>query len=93
MTVARIGIPGGTRFQTWQLKELRDKNIIGFYETKAREVVLYFRDLKPGAKLDIPVDLIAEVPGTFVAPASRAYLYYTDEYKSWAEPVQLAVTR
>jgi len=93
MTLARVGIPGGMRFQTWQLKELRDKGIIGFYETRAREVVLYFRDMKPKAKVKVPLELIAEVPGEFVAPASSAYLYYTDEFKDWTEPVKVAITR
>ena len=43
MTLARVGIPGGLVFQTWQLKELRDKGLIDFYETRPREVVLYWR--------------------------------------------------
>ncbi len=30
MTLARIGFPGGLTFQTWQLKELREKKIIAF---------------------------------------------------------------
>jgi hypothetical protein len=38
MTRARIGIPGGLQFQTWQLKELREKGTIAFYETQAREM-------------------------------------------------------
>ncbi|HET7500048.1 MAG TPA: alpha-2-macroglobulin family protein, partial [Kofleriaceae bacterium] len=42
MTLARIGIPGGLTFQTWQLKELRDKGAIDFYETRPREVILYW---------------------------------------------------
>ncbi|MBI4510742.1 MAG: hypothetical protein HY698_13995 [Deltaproteobacteria bacterium] len=93
MTLARIGLPGGLTFQTWQLKELRDKGVIGFYETKQREVILYFRALAPKAQLDIDLDLVTTVPGTFVAPASQAYLYYTDEHRTWAPPVEVAVTR
>jgi hypothetical protein len=93
MTLARVGIPGGLTFQTWQLKELRDKKLIDFYETKEREVVLYFRSMAPGAVKDIDLDLMAQVPGDYVAPASRAYLYYTDEDEHWAEPVHVKVTR
>ena len=44
MTLARVGIPGGLSFQTWQLKELREKGAIAFYETQARQVILYLRD-------------------------------------------------
>ena len=93
MTLARIGLPGGLTFQTWQLKELRDKKLIDFYETREREVVLYFRSMAPGAVKDVDLDLMALVPGDYVAPASRAYLYYTDEDEHWAEPVHVKVTK
>jgi len=93
MTLARVGLPGGLTFQTWQLKELRDKKLIDFYETREREVVLYFRSLAPRADKELDLDLMAEVPGDYVAPASRAYLYYTAEDENWAEPVRVKVTR
>ena len=35
MTLARVGLPGGLTFQTWQLKELREKGQIAFFETRA----------------------------------------------------------
>jgi len=91
MTLARVGLPGGLAFQTWQLKELKDKGLIDFYETRDREVILYFRSLGPKAVKEIDLDLLANVPGDFVAPASSAYLYYTDEFKHWAEPVKIKV--
>ncbi len=93
MTLARIGLPGGLAFQTWQLKELVDKKVIDFYETREREVVLYFRSLPPNARKPVDLDLIARVPGSYVAPASSAYLYYTDEFKHWSEPLRMTVTR
>ena len=74
MTLARVGLPGGLTFQTWQLKELRDKGLIDFYETRPREVILYFRALAPKAVVDVPLELMSTVPGSFTAPASRAYL-------------------
>jgi hypothetical protein len=92
MTLARVGLPGGLSFQTWQLKELRDKGLIGFYETRPREVILYFRDLKPGETRKLPIDLLATVPGSFTAPASSAYLYYNDQHKSWTAPVSVKVS-
>ena len=91
MTFARVGIPGGLTFQTWQLKELRDKKVIDFYETRQREVILYFRSLPGNAKKVIDLDLLAQVPGTYVAPATSAYLYYTDEHKSWSAPLGISV--
>ncbi len=93
MTLARVGIPGGTSFQTWQLKELKDKGTVAFWETRAREVILYFRDLKPNEEKVVPIDLVADVPGQYEAPASSAYLYYTDEHKSWADPISATIAR
>lgn len=91
MTLMRVGLPGGLTFQTWQLKELREKGLIAFYETQAREVILYFRQLTPGQKLEIPLELMATVPGRYTSPASRAYLYYTDDKKVWAEPIAVTI--
>jgi alpha-2-macroglobulin-like protein len=93
MTLARVGIPGGLTFQTWQLKELRDKGLIDFYETRPREVILYWRALPPAAKKDIDLDLLATTPGTYEAPATSAYLYYTAEDKAWVAPVKVAIER
>jgi hypothetical protein len=93
MTLARIGIPGGLAFQTWQLKELRDKGLVDFYETRPREVIVYWRSLAPSAAHDIALDLLAAVPGSYEAPASSAYLYYTAEDKAWAPPVKLSIDR
>ena len=91
MTMIRLGLPGGLTFQTWQLKELKDKGTIGFYETNEREVILYFRALAEGAQVDIDLDLIARIPGSFSAPPSSAYLYYTNELKSWAPATTITV--
>jgi alpha-2-macroglobulin-like protein len=93
MTLARIGLPGGLTFQTWQLKELKDKGVIDFYETGAREVVVYLRAMAPGARKAIDLDLLATLPGSYVAPATSAYLYYTDEDKTWAAPTTVTVTQ
>lgn len=93
MTLARIGVPGGLTFQTWQLKELKDKGVIDFYETGAREVVVYLRAMAPGARKTIDLDLMATLPGSYVAPATSAYLYYTDEDKTWAAPTTVTVTQ
>jgi len=61
------------------------KKQIDFYETRAREVIVYFRALPANAKKEIAVDLVANVPGTYTAPASSSYLYYTAENKTWAK--------
>lgn len=91
MTLGRVELPGGLTFQTWQLKELREKGLIAFYETGPRQVVLYLRDMKPKQTVELPLDLIAMAPGQYTAQASSAYLYYTDENKTWAAGTQITV--
>jgi len=90
--IAIIGIPGGLEVRHDQLKELVKSGQIAAYEVIGRDVVLYWRELQAGQKVDIPISLVAAIPGTYTGPASRAYLYYTDEYKDWAAPLKVAVT-
>lgn len=92
MTLARVGIPAGLTAQVWQLKELREKGVISFFETGPREVILYFRDLKPSASVVVPLDLQATVPGNYTAPASSAYLYYNNEHRTWLDPLHATIT-
>jgi uncharacterized protein YfaS (alpha-2-macroglobulin family) len=93
MTLVRVGLPGGLTFQTWQLKELRDRGQIAFYETRPREVILYFRDLQANEEKIIPIDLVAAVPGRYQGPASSAYLYYTDEHKHWSPGLNVTIEK
>ncbi len=91
MSLVRLGLPGGLTFQNWQLKELREKGQIDFYETRAREVILYFRDMKPGEVKKLAIDLVAAVPGSYTGPASSAYLYYNDTDKTWTTPLAIRI--
>ncbi|MEN9866270.1 MAG: hypothetical protein RL748_1860, partial [Pseudomonadota bacterium] len=91
MTLVRLGIPAGLGYQTWQLKELREKGQIAFFETRAREVIFYLRDMKPGEIKKLGIDLVANVPGSYTGPASSAYLYYNDSDKSWAAPLPVKI--
>ncbi|HEY3353543.1 MAG TPA: MG2 domain-containing protein [Polyangia bacterium] len=91
MVLARIGLPGGLTFQTWQLKELRERGQIAFYETRPREVILYFRQLLPREEKRLALELQATVPGRYTGPASSAYLYYGDDQKSWAAPLEIRI--
>jgi hypothetical protein len=82
--VAIVGIPGGLEVRHDQLKELVKAGKIDAYEVLGQDVVLYWRYLKANDRLNLSLSLVAAVPGSYTGPASRAYLYYTDEYKSWA---------
>jgi alpha-2-macroglobulin-like protein len=89
--VAIIGLPGGLEPRHDQLKELVKKGKIDAYEVLGREVVLYWRSLPANARVDVPISAIAAVPGTYTGPASRAYLYYTDEHKRWVDGMKVEI--
>lgn len=90
--IAIVGLPGGLEPRHDQLKELVKKGTIHAYEVLGREVVLYWRALPGQAKVTVPLSLIAAVPGTYTGPASRAYLYYTDEHKQWRDGMHVEIT-
>jgi uncharacterized protein YfaS (alpha-2-macroglobulin family) len=90
-TVAIFGVPGGLEVRHDQLKELVKKHTVDAYEVIGRDVVLYWRGLEPRKKLEVPLSLIAAVPGTYTGPASRAYLYYADDLKVWRDGLKVSI--
>jgi hypothetical protein len=96
MTVAVIGLPSGLAIpeDAQQLKALTrlEKNGISAWELRGRELVLYWRDLAPDAKIDVELDLVCRLPGIYRGPASRAYLYYDADRKFWVEPLGIRIT-
>jgi hypothetical protein len=93
MTLAIVGLPGGLEPRHDQLKELVKQGKADFYEVIGREVVLYWRSLEPLAVREATLSLTAAVPGTYTGPASRAYLYYTDDQKIWCPGLKVKVRR
>ncbi len=93
MTMAVVGIPSGLSAQPWQLKELQEKGKIDFYEITDNYVIFYFRDMAPSEVHAINLDLKAEVPGEYEAPASSGYLYYTAEYKCWSSTGKVKIRK
>lgn len=89
--VAIVGLPGGLEPRHDQFKELVKKGAIDQYEVRGRDVVLYWRGMEAGASNRVPLSLVAAVPGRYTGPASRAYLYYTDEDKVWLKGLHVTV--
>ena len=89
---AIIGIPGGLEVRHDQLKELVAAGKIAAYEVNGREVVLYWLALDAEQRVDVSISLVAAVPGTYTGPASRAYLYYTDEHKIWQDGLTATIS-
>jgi hypothetical protein len=100
MTVAIIGLPAGLTLPE-DFKQLRDytrlqdngtkPGLISAWETRGRELILYWRDLAPKAKIEVNLDLICRVPGEYSGPASRAYLYYNADQKCWVDPLKIRI--
>ncbi len=93
MTMGIVGLPSGMSAQPWQLKELLEKKQVDFYEIRGNFVYLYFRQMAPKEVKTIHLDLKAEIPGAYESPAASAYLYYTNEFKSWEEPVRVTIEK
>ena len=84
LPLAIIGLPAGLEPRHERLKEMKAAGEIDSYEMLGRELVLYWRALKGGEKLELSLPLTAEIPGVYTAPASRVYGYYLEEHKKWA---------
>ncbi|MBK9286021.1 MAG: hypothetical protein IPM51_17125 [Sphingobacteriaceae bacterium] len=92
-TMAIIGIPAGFTAQPWQLKELQEKHVFDYYEIKGNNIAIYYRGLGPKAVKEINLDLKAEMPGEYDSPASSAYLYYTNEFKTWSATDKVTIRK
>jgi alpha-2-macroglobulin-like protein len=91
MSIAKIGIPAGLSLQPWQLKELKEKNEVAYYEIFDNYLVLYWMGFGKEETKTIHLDLKADVPGTYKAKASNCYLYYTPEHKHWNEGAEIEI--
>ena len=99
MAVAVLGLPGGLTVpedmkqlkQYTRVPEDGSRPLVSAFEVRGRELVLYWRDLAPGQKIDVPLDLIARVPGEYSGPASRGYLYYNADHKHWVDPLRVTI--
>lgn len=91
--MAIVGIPAGFTVQPWQLKELQEKQVFDYYEILGNNIAIYYRGMGPKAVKEINLDLKAEMPGEYDAPASSAYLYYTNEYKTWCGTDKLIIKK
>ncbi|OQP62647.1 hypothetical protein A3860_26920 [Niastella vici] len=91
MAVAKIGIPAGLSLQPWQLKELKEKNAVAYYEIFDNYLVLYWMGFAPNETKTVKLDLKAEIAGTYKGKASNTYLYYMPEYRNWNDGVEVEI--
>lgn len=86
-----VGIPGGLTLQPWQLKKLVEEKKCAFYELWDGYAVFHFEAISAGETLEIPLDLRADVPGRWEAPASQAFLYYANDLRVFAKPAAVEI--
>ena len=91
--MARIGIPAGLEAPLWQLKELQERGEIAYFETRPREVTLYWDGIHIDETHEVNLDLLAAIPGDFTGPASSAWPYYDDDDKAWVGGLEVAIGR
>ena len=91
MPVAVVPVPGGLEPRQDQLKELVDAGRIAAFEVQGQEVVLYWRGLRPGEEVQVPLSVTAAIPGEYTGAASRAYAYYDDLRKGYQPGVKVKV--
>lgn len=89
--IAIVGIPAGLSVQPWQLKEMQEKELFDFYEIKNGYVIFYFREMDGKEVKTMHLDLKADLPGAYEAPASSAYLYYSNDAVVWSKPERVVV--
>ena len=90
-TIAKIGIPSGLSLQPWQLKELQEKLAFDYYEIMNGYLVLHYRGMAANETKEVNLDLKADLAGIYEAPASVAYLYYTNELRNWSKPERVEI--
>ena len=91
MTIAIIGLPGGLEARTEKLDELVKSKKIDFYEINGREICVYLVAMDKAQQVKLQIDVVAKVAGSYHGPASRVYLYYTDEEKKWNTPLYVEI--
>ncbi len=89
--MAIVGLPAGLSPQARQLDKLVEEGKVDYYEIVGNNIVFYFRHVK--ADKIFGIDLKAEFPGQFTAPASSAYCYYMPDSKDWAAGEQVTITK
>jgi len=89
----KIGIPAGLSLSPKLLKNMQEKQEFAYYEIKDNYLILYYRGFAKGETKTINLDLKAETPGEYLAPASCAYLYYANEYKTWVAGENILIVK
>ena len=70
---------------------MKEQKAFDYYEIFDGYVVLHYERLRQGEVKTINLDLKADIPGEYEAPASSAFLYYTNEDRVWSKPNRMTI--
>ena len=99
MAMAVIGLPSGLALPP-DAKQLIDltrlpttggQPRLAAWEQRGRELALYWREMGPEQEIQIPLDLVALIPGQSTGPACRSYQYYSPDDKFWQKGIAITV--
>jgi alpha-2-macroglobulin-like protein len=91
MVVLDLPVPAGFAIDADDLAGLVKSGSIAKFQITARSVIVYLRDLKPGAPLTLRYRLRATMPVKLTVPPARAYEYYDPSRQGASSTVRLTV--
>lgn len=92
MIVMDLGIPPGFMVDHSAFERMVADGAIDQYATTARQITLYFGEVRPGAEMSFSYDLIPRYPLVAKTPPAEAWEYYTPENRAEAEGIDIEVT-
>ena len=72
---------------------MQEKLAFDYYEIMNDYLVLHYRGMAANEMREVNLDLKADLAGTYEAPASVAYLYYTNELRNWSKPESVEIVK
>ncbi len=91
MVILDLPIPAGFVVDSDDLAKLVQAGLIAKFQLSARAVIVYLRNLDPGAPLTLRFRLRATMPVKVTVPAARAYEYYDPSREGTSPTVSLTV--
>lgn len=91
LVVATLGLPGGLEPPLDELKALEKSGQIDGFETRPREIVLYWQRLAARSEVAVKLHPRCAFPGRYTGPPSAVYRLYAPAARSWAAPLQAEV--
>lgn len=91
MIIVKLAIPNGCEVNYIELRKLKEKEIISFFELENDVVIIYLRGMKELEVREMKIVCNCKVCGEFASKVSVIYEYYNDEYKYYVDGMNLRI--